>query len=304
MKKLLIMASAAGLLFGSMSCNGGSSANAKDLKTPEDSLSYYFGEMWGKGVASEIKTSPDSAKFSKAEFIKGLELALKADTSKVGFTQGLAAGAQLAQMFEQFKKTEGINIDTKLVLASFKQAFEAKNPGNPQETQMVVMNLMQKISNEKKSKSPEAIANKKSGEAFINSEMKKDPSIKKTASGLAYKVVAPGNGQKFKATDQIEVIYTGKKIDGKQFDASGDKARVFSPAAVVPGFKEGLEMMSPGAKYVFYIPGELAYGLQGQQGVFGPNETLVFEVSTPALAPANPAAAQHEAPVQVQPKTK
>ncbi len=288
MKKIFIFALAASSLLGAASCNGNSTSS--NLKTPSDSLSYYFGEMWGNGVGGELTQGPDSAKLNKASFIKGLEISLLADTSNVSYSQGLAVGSQLVSTFQQIKKQNNVDIDPKIVLDAFKKAFLSDSIKSPQEAQTKVMALMQKISEENKAKSPEAIANKKAGEAFINDAMKKDATIKKTESGLAYKEVTPGKGAKFTATDKVKVKYTGKHIDGKEFDASGDTPRSFSPMAVVPGFKEGLLMMSPGAKYILYIPGDLAYGVEGQpMGGIAPNETLVFEVETIGIDDAQPA---------------
>lgn len=291
MKKKLIFGCAIAVLLSAASCNGGSSsANPKDLKTANDSLSYYFGEMWGSGYGSELKRSPDSTRVNKQSFIKGLETALSADTSDVGYIQGLAVGSQLSQTFAQLKKQEQIDIDTKLVIAAFKKAFTADSMGDPSTAQAIVMGLVQKISAENKAKSPEALANKNAGTAAVAKAMKEDPAFKKTESGLVYKAEKEGTGETFKASDRIMVKYTGKHIDGKVFDQSGEEARPFSPLGVVPGFKEGLLMMKPGAKYIFYIPGELAYGTDGQQMAgIGPNETLIFEVETISLAPETPA---------------
>jgi peptidyl-prolyl cis-trans isomerase len=290
MKKKLIFGCAVAVLLSAASCNGGSSANPKDLKTANDSLSYYFGEMWGSGYGSELKRSPDSARVNKQSFIKGLETALSADTSDVGYIQGLAVGSQLSQTFAQLKKQEKIDIDTKLVIAAFKKAFTADSMGDPSTAQAIVMGLVQRISAENKAKSPEALANKNAGTAATEKVMKADPAFKKTASGLVYKAEKEGTGETFKASDRIMVKYTGKHIDGKVFDQSGEEARPFSPLGVVPGFKEGLLMMKPGAKYILYIPGELAYGIEGQpMAGIGPNETLIFEVETISLAPETPA---------------
>lgn len=290
MKKKLIFVCTIAVLLSAASCNGGSSANPKDLKTANDSLSYYFGEMWGNGYGSELKRSPDSTRLNKQSFIKGLQTALSADTSDIGYIQGLAVGSQLSQTFAQLKRQENIDIDTKLVMAAFKKAFTADSIGDPNTAQAIVMGLVQRISAENKAKSPEALANKNAGAAAAEKIMKEDPAFKKTASGLVYKAVKEGSGETFKPSDRIMVKYTGKHIDGKVFDESGEEARQFSPMGVVPGFKEGLLMMKPGAHYIFYIPGDLAYGIEGQQMAgIGPNETLIFEVETISLAPETPA---------------
>ena len=118
MKKKLIFGCAVAVLLSAASCNGGSSANPKDLKTANDSLSYYFGEMWGSGYGSELKRSPDSARVNKQSFIKGLETALSADTSDVGYIQGLAVGSQLSQTFAQLKKQEKIESELNKYQAS------------------------------------------------------------------------------------------------------------------------------------------------------------------------------------------
>jgi len=77
----------------------------------------------------------------------------------------------------------------------------------------------------------------------------------------------------------VAVIYKGELTDGTVFDDSKGEARTFSPRSVVPGFGEGLKLMKKGAKYILYIPGDLAYCVEGQPyAKIGPNQTLVFTV--------------------------
>ncbi len=242
-------------------------------------MAYYFGQMWGKGVGSEMQSNPSVKNLDKNEILKGIQVALAADTTEKAYIQGLQIGLSLYGVTESLQQRDSISVDKQKVYAAFKESFLADSVGSPEEAQAIVMSLIDKIKNERLAKSPEAIANKNAGEAFIANEMKKDPSLKKTESGLVYKVIKEGEGVTIKASDRVKVKYTGKHIDGKEFDKSGDEPRVFSPSGVVPGFGEGLKMMKPGAHYILYIPAELGYGVQGQPyaGIKS-NETLVFDV--------------------------
>ncbi|MBP3638966.1 MAG: FKBP-type peptidyl-prolyl cis-trans isomerase, partial [Muribaculaceae bacterium] len=77
--------------------------------------------------------------------------------------------------------------------------------------------------------------------------------------------------------DVAQIKYTGRLVDGTVFDSSDD-ARL-SPAGVVPGFAEGLQMLGKGGKATFYIPGDLAYGVDGApRAGIGPNAMLIFDV--------------------------
>lgn len=124
-----------------------------------------------------------------------------------------------------------------------------------------------------------------------------DTSVKSTPSGLRYKVIKPGVGQKPTATDKVTVHYKGTLLNGKVFDSSeGGEPVSFELNRVIKGWTEGVQLMAVGAKYKFYIPGDLAYGEQGvPQAGIGPNETLVFDVEllgiekpTPTVAPVAP----------------
>lgn len=126
--------------------------------------------------------------------------------------------------------------------------------------------------------------NEQKGAKYIAEQMKADPELKKTKSGLVYKIITPGEGKQFVESDNVTVHYTGKHIDGSTFDSSVDRGEpaTFPVTGVVPGFKEMLMMMRPGAKAHCIIPGNLGYGEQGNQ-VIGPNEVLVFDIEAIGL---------------------
>ncbi len=99
-------------------------------------------------------------------------------------------------------------------------------------------------------------------------------------NGLQYEVLTAGSGEKPKASDKVEVNYRGTLINGKEFDSSyaRGKPAQFSLKGVVPGFREAITRMRPGAKWRVVMPPELAYGERGAGRDIGPNETLIFEI--------------------------
>ncbi|MBB1059376.1 FKBP-type peptidyl-prolyl cis-trans isomerase [Marilutibacter spongiae] len=126
----------------------------------------------------------------------------------------------------------------------------------------------------------QATANADEGKAFLEANAKKE-GVKTTASGLQYQVITEGKGAQPKAEDTVRVHYTGKLLDGTVFDDSTEAGEPveFPLNRVVPGWSEGLQLMTVGSKYRFWIPGELGYGEMGTPGgPIGPNATLVFEV--------------------------
>jgi peptidylprolyl isomerase len=123
----------------------------------------------------------------------------------------------------------------------------------------------------------------------------KDPVT--TASGLRYSVETPvdPNGVHPKLRDKVTVHYTGWLEDGTVFDSSIDRGRpaTFRLGDVIEGWNEGLQLMTPGAKFKFVIPSKLGYGDQGRQPVIPPNSTLIFEVELLSVEAALPAPEFH-----------
>jgi FKBP-type peptidyl-prolyl cis-trans isomerase len=116
-----------------------------------------------------------------------------------------------------------------------------------------------------------------------------------TASGLAYKVLEPGDGGASPGPDdQVSVHYTGWTTDGEMFDSSRTRGQPaqFPVGGVIAGWTEGLQLMSEGDSYRLWIPEELAYG--GQPG--RPQGMLVFDVELLSVISAPETPADLEAP--------
>jgi len=104
-------------------------------------------------------------------------------------------------------------------------------------------------------------------------------SADKTASGIASRVLTKGTGTAHpKATDQVEVHYSGWTTDGKLFDSSVMRGETitFPLNRVIPGWTEGVQLMVEGEKRRLWIPAKLAYGENPPPGA--PAGTLVFDV--------------------------
>ena len=105
--------------------------------------------------------------------------------------------------------------------------------------------------------------------------------VQVTASGLQYIVLKEGKGEKPTETSTVKVHYHGTLIDGTVFDSSVDRKEPaeFPVNRVIKGWTEGLQLMSVGSKYKFFIPQDLAYGATPREGgPIKPFSTLIFEV--------------------------
>lgn len=120
---------------------------------------------------------------------------------------------------------------------------------------------------------------KAEGEAFLAENAKREGVIV-TGSGLQYEVLTAAEGKKPKATDKVKVHYEGTLIDGTVFDSSYRRGEAisFGLNQVIAGWTEGVQLMSVGAKYKFFIPYNLAYGERGAGAQIPPYAALIFTV--------------------------
>jgi len=185
-------------------------------------------------------------------------------------------GNDIARSF----KTNGIDLNFELLYRGILDSQKgADTLISKEKTQAILMAFQQQMTTKRKAKDSEVSAeNKTKGAAFLAANKTKEGIIV-TASGLQYKIIKEGAGESPKPTDKVEVEYTGTLIDGSVFDATSTRGEPaeFAVNGVIPGWTEGLLLMKPGAKYMFYIPAELAYGDQ-KTGPIPAGSTLIFEV--------------------------
>lgn len=194
--------------------------------------------------------------------------------NKLSYALGLGIGRQLAQM-----GAEDINID------DFSQAIKDILTGKePQVSDQEAQKLVTTFFEEQEAKQRAAAAekykdNKEKGEAWLANKAMEE-GVVALPSGLLYQVLNEGSGKKPTAADTVECHYEGRLIDGTVFDSSykrGESA-TFPLNGVIAGWTEGVQLMSEGAKYRFFIPYQLAYGERGAGQAIPPFAALVFDV--------------------------
>ncbi|HOQ11802.1 MAG TPA: FKBP-type peptidyl-prolyl cis-trans isomerase [Spirochaetota bacterium] len=193
---------------------------------------------------------------------------LSTDKGKYSYAIGYNIGKSL--------KNDQVDLDVNSFIAALEDALKGKESSlTMEEAQQAIMNLRISLQ-EKRMKAAEE--NKAKGEAFLSQNKTKE-GVHTTASGLQYRVLREGTGPKPKATDVVTVHYTGRLIDGTEFDSSykRNEPAKFQLDSVIKGWTEGLQLMPTGSKYELVIPAELGYGPMGNQAIPG-NSVLIFEV--------------------------
>ena len=195
-------------------------------------------------------------------------------------TDDAKAAYSIGYMTAKSMSAQVPTLDTKSYAAGFKDAYTKKDPAIKEEDmKTILMAYEQKIRKEMEEKQKKAASEAVSKGAAYLAENAKKPNVKTTASGLQYEVIKEGTGAKPTATSTVKVHYEGKLIDGTVFDSSIKRGEPvsFPLNQVIPGWTEGVQLMSVGSKYRFVIPANIAYGEQGG-GPIPPNSVLTFEV--------------------------
>lgn len=224
--------------------------------------------------------------------------ALKTDKDKVSYMIGMDMARGLAQVKD--------DIDIEVVEQAIEDQLAGREPLLSKEQAIEIRKDFMKKRQEKRvaERKAEAEANKAEGAKFL-AENKAKPGVKTTASGLQYEVITEGKGAKPKPTDRVKVNYVGTKIDGTEFDSSYKRntPATFPVSGVIKGWSEGLQLMSVGSKYKFYIPSELAYGERGPTKI-GPDATLIFEVELLGIEDGKKSAGDRIGPGKREPAKK
>jgi FKBP-type peptidyl-prolyl cis-trans isomerase FklB len=212
----------------------------------------------GASPTSAFKTDKDKISYSLGVDIGRTLQRLQLDLNEEVLSRGIEdvlGGKTMAMTDQQLQETL--------------QGFQQKMMQKQQESMAKKQDEMKVV----------ASKNKADGKKFLEDNSKKT-GVKSTPSGLQYRVIKEGKGEKPKDSDIVETNYRGTTIDGKEFDSSAKHGSTFSfPVnGVIKGWSEALKLMSVGSKWELYIPSDLAYGDEGYGEDIAPGSTLVFEV--------------------------
>jgi len=256
------------------------------LKTSADSLSYAAGMNATRGLVNYIQQAYQVDTAYMENFIRGYKDALAMGINSQ--TTAYSAGMEIAKMVEK-RVFPGTKDELKSAKDSISHALF-------QEGFMAALASDTTFFSPKKAEAYQQEVLAGAGERFLAENAKK-PGVKVLPSGLQYKVITEGTGEVPKASDEVEVIYEGRLIDGTVFDSTakhgGNKTDKFKAGNLIKGWTEALTMMPVGSKWQVYIPQELAYGAR-QAGQIPPYSALVFDLELvnivkPEAKPAEPA---------------
>ena len=243
--------------------------SAESKKATSDSLSYAAGYIQTNGLTNYLlQNNVDTAYM--ADFIQGLK-DLKAkgnDPRLVAYSEGV----RIAQM-----------INSRMIPGVSKELQSTGNTINSDQLYAGFIAALEGDTTKFNMQTAEDYFTKclaRAGEEWLKANKTK-PGVVTTASGLQYKVITMGTGERPKADQEVEVKYEGHLIDGTEFDSSykrNPQTTKFKCNQVIKGWTEGLQLMPVGSKFEFYIPQELGYGARGAGQNIPPYSTLIFTV--------------------------
>ena len=243
--------------------------SAESKKATSDSLSYAAGYIQTNGLIPYLQQQNVDTAYM-ADFIQGLK-DLKAkgnDPRLVAYSEGV----RIAQM-----------INSRMIPGVSKELQSTGNTVNSDQLYAGFIAALEGDTTKFNMQTAEDYFTKclaRAGEEWLKANKTK-PGVVTTASGLQYKVITMGTGERPKADQEVEVKYEGHLIDGTEFDSSykrNPQTTKFKCNQVIKGWTEGLQLMPVGSKFEFYIPQELAYGSHGMGAKIPPYSALIFTV--------------------------
>lgn len=255
------------------------------MQNSADSLAYIFGVMQSRGLQEYALQQFNVDEQLLPKFAEGILSRVKIDPNdkeQSAYQAGNQVGGQILSMTQSFSKDyyaadEGMNIDPSIVASGLVAALLGQEKMPTDSANKIFQEKM--TARQAANKEKLYGSNREAGEKFLE-ENKNKPGVVTTASGLQYKVITQGTGEKPTKTQKAKVNYEGKLIDGTVFDSSYERGEPvsFGVNQVISGWTEALLMMPVGSKWELYIPYQLAYGDRDTGGEIKPYSALIFTV--------------------------
>ena len=248
-----------------------------------DTFSYAYGKANTQGLKLYLSQRMGIDTTYMDDFMKGFEQMALTETDKK--EKARLAGIEIrAQLENQILPAANRQIDDSVQVLVKQRFVDGFKDGIMQANMYITMDSTQKLVRKQMDyyhsvkMEKKYGANRLAGGEFLKLNAKKD-SVQTTPSGLQYKVITMGTGEKPQPTQKVKVNYEGRLIDGTVFDSSfkHGKPVTFPCNQVIKGWTEALCMMPVGSKWELYVPQQLAYG-DREQGKIPPFSTLVFTV--------------------------
>lgn len=177
-------------------------------------------------------------------------------------------------------KNNNIEINSQSFIKGFNEAQSNAEPLlSEDKMEMVMMKFQQMMQDKVMAEKEEKLKGARKEAADFLEANKAKEGVFTTPSGLQYQIINEGSGDSPSSTDRVTAHYEGSLIDGTVFDSSYERGEPvsFPLNQVITGWTEGLQLMKPGAVYVFYIPSDLGYG-DSEVGPIPAGSVLIFKV--------------------------
>ena len=171
-------------------------------------------------------------------------------------------------------------VDPDSLIKGVEDGLAGESRMSEEEMQATMAAFQQQLQQEQmEKKQKELAANRAAGREFLEKNKEKE-GVVTLPSGLQYKVLEEGDGPSPSPSDTVVCHYEGRTVDGQVFDSSKQRGEpaTFQVDGVIKGWTDALQLMAVGAKWMLYIPPDLAYGDQGAGQVISPGSTLIFKV--------------------------
>ena len=222
----------------------------------------FFGKRY---FAVLIFTLTSFSVFATTEIKTGI----KTDEQKLSYAMGTYFAMGVAQ--------QNVELNIPAFIQAIEDVLKQNEPKiSLEEMKNIITQYKETIA---KQQSDAIAANQKAGDAFL-AENKKKEGVIESPTGLQYKVITEGTGEKPAAGSSVTIHYRGALVDGTVFDSSYDRGEpaTLSLTQVIKGWQEAVPMMKTGSKWQIYVPSKLAYGDRAASELIGPASTLVFDI--------------------------